>query len=435
MVPTKRFWLMVALGIPVAVVAGVAGVPSLGFAYNIVLIAIAWVTGRLGPSPASLKVKRSFDPVLSVRTPNKIVLTLTNESLEPIRGVLRDEPPTQFAASRREFRLNLDAEREIEIEYSLTPNERGSESFKGTYVRLACPLGLVVRQERLPTEEPIRVYPNVLALREFDLLKQKGRLREMGIRRSRMRGLGTEFESLREYAEGDDYRKIDWKASARHAKLVVRQFEQERNQAVVIVIDIGRHMLAEVNGVRKLDHALDACLMLTNAAAAAGDFVGLLVYADVVRRYIPPKKGRNQIGMIIEALHDLVAEPIESDPAAAFAFLASRWKRRSLVVTFTDLEDPDRARNLTVALGPQARRHLLLLARVSDPKLKEALDPPMEKVEDMYLSAAAGLLVADRKAATSVLSAANIHNLEAEPQELAASLVSFYFDVKERSLL
>jgi uncharacterized protein (DUF58 family) len=419
----------------VAALAMAAGFPSLAIAYNLVLIAIAYATGRIGPSPSSLKLTRSFDPVLSVRAANKVVVTLTNESLDHVRGVVRDEPPSHFLASRREFPLDVAPEREVNLEYTLTPNERGSESFKGTFVRLACPLGLVVKQARLDTEQQIRVYPNLLALREFDLLKQKGRLREIGIRRSRMRGLGTEFESLREYSEGDDYRKIDWKASARHAKLVVRQFEQERNQAVVIVIDIGRHMLAEVNGVRKLDHALDSCLMLTNAAAAAGDFVGLLVYSDVVRRYIPPKKGRNQIGMIIEALHDLVAEPIESDPAAAFAFLASRWKRRSLVVTFTDLEDPDRARFLTTALGPQARRHLLLIARVSDPKLKEALDPPMEEVTDMYLSAAAGLLVADRRAATSVLSAANIRNLEAEPQDLAAALVSYYFDVKERSLL
>jgi uncharacterized protein (DUF58 family) len=435
MVPTKRFWLLVALGIPVAVVAGLADMPSLAFAYDIALIGVAWLTGRIGPSLSGLKVRRAFDPVLSVRAANKIVVTLTNESLEPMRGLVRDEPPPQFAVSQREFRLDIGPEREVEIEYTLTPDERGSESFKGTYVRLACPLGLVVKQGRLDTEEPIRIYPNLLALREFDLLKQKGRLREMGIRRSRMRGLGTEFESLREYAEGDDYRKIDWKASARNAKLVVRQFEQERNQAVIIVIDIGRHMLAEVNGVRKLDHALDACLMLTNAAATAGDFVGLLVFSDVVRRYIPPKKGRNQIGMIIEALHDLVAEPIESDPAGAFAFLASRWKRRSLIVTFTDLEEPDRARVLTTALGPQARRHLLLLARVSDPHLKEALGVQLEKVEDLYLSAAADLMVADRRAATSVLHAANIHNLEAEPQELAASLVGFYFDVKERSLL
>lgn len=435
MVPTKRFWLLIALGIPVAIAAGVVGAPLLAVAYDLLVIAIAYATGKLGPSPSSIKVTRSFDPVLSVRAANKIVLTLTNESLDHIKGLVRDEPPPQFLASRREYRLDLPPEREIELEYTVTPEERGSESFKGTYVRLACPLGLVVKQARLDTEEPIRVYPNLLALREFDLLNQKGRLREIGIRRSRMRGLGTEFESLREYGEGDDYRKIDWKASARHNKMVVRQFEQERNQAVVIVIDIGRHMLAEVNGVRKLDHALDACLMLTNAAAAAGDFVGLLVFSDVVRRYIPPKKGRNQIGMIIEALHDLVAEPIESDPGAAFAFLASRWKRRSLVVTFTDLEEPDRAKALATALGPQARRHLLLIARVSDPKLKEALDTPMEKVQDMYLSAAAGLLVADRRAATSVLTASNIQNLEAEPQELAAALVSFYFDVKERSLL
>lgn len=435
MIPTKRFWLLVAIGIPIAAIAASAGMPSLAIAYDALLIAVAYATGRMGPSASSLRLTRAFDPVLSVRAANKILLTLSNDSLDHVRGVFRDEPPPQYLTSQREFRLDLAPEREVQLEYTITPEERGSESFKGSYVRLACPLGLVVKQAMLPTEEPIRVYPNVLALREFDLLKQKGRLREMGIRRSRMRGLGTEFESLREYSEGDDYRKIDWKASARHAKLVVRQFEQERNQAVIIVIDIGRHMLSEVNGVRKLDHALDACLMLTNAAAAAGDFVGLLVYSDVVRRYIPPKKGRNQIGMIIEALHDLVAEPIESDPGAAFGFLASRWKRRSLVVTFTDLEDPDRARMLSTALGPQARRHILLIARVSDPKLKEALDPPMEKVEDMYLSAAAGLMVADRRAATSVLTASNIHNLEAEPQELAASLVNYYFDVKERSLL
>lgn len=435
MVPTARFWLFIALGIPVAALAGVAGVPALAIAYDLAVILVAWGTSRLGPSPSSIRIARSFDPVLSVRAGNKIGLLLTNDSLDHIRGVIRDEPPPQFHATRREFRLDLPPEGESALEYVLTPLERGSESFRGTFVRLACPLGLVVKQALLDTEQEIRVYPNVLALREFDLLKQKGRLREIGIRKSRMRGLGTEFESLREYAEGDDYRKIDWKASARHAKLVVRQFEQERNQSVIVVIDIGRTMLAEVDGVRKLDHALDACLMLTQAAATAGDFVGLLVYSDVVRRYIPPKKGRNQIGMIIEALHDLVAEPIESDHSAAFAFLGTRWKRRSLIVGFTDVEDPDRARDLASALGPQARRHLMLLARVSDPKLGEALDNPIDDVGGMYLSAAAGLLVADRRAATSVLTAAGIRSLESEPQDLAAALVSFYFDVKERSLL
>src|SRR5690606_19851022 len=113
-----------------------------------------------------------------------------------------------------------------------------------------------------------------------------------------------------------------------------------------------------------LDHALDSCLMLTHAAAMAGDFVGLLVYSDVVKRYIPPRKGRNQIGIIIEALHDLVAEPVESDPKAAFAYLSARWKRRALLVAFTDCEHQEKALELTTAMGPLVRRHLALVARV-----------------------------------------------------------------------
>jgi uncharacterized protein (DUF58 family) len=244
-----------------------------------------------------------------------------------------------------------------------------------------------------------------------------------------------EFESLREYGEGDDYRKIDWKASARRGKLVVRQYEQERNQTVLICIDIGRHMLAEVNGVRKLDHVLDALLMLTNAAAVAGDFVGLLVYADTVRRYIPPRKGRNQVGIIIDAIHDLVAEPAESDPGAAFAYLSTRWNRRSLLVNFTDYEDADRARDLVLSLAPMRRRHLALLVRVLDPRIDEVLVAPLATVKDMYMQAAATVLLEDRRTARTVISAAGIHTLDSEPQTLAANLVSYYFMVKERSLL
>lgn len=435
MVPTKRFWLAVALGIPVAAFAYQADQPILLLVYNLVLLAVAWITLLLSPSPKLLILRRKFDPVLSVRAANKITLELQSESLEPIRGRLRDEPPLGCVATRQEFPISLKPEAYAEHSYFLTPTERGSDYFRGTWVRIQCPLGLVERQVKLNTEQPVRIYPNVLALREFELLKQQGRLREMGIRRSRQRGLGMEFESLRDYAEGDDYRKIDWKATARRSKPIVRQYEMERNQAVVIVIDIGRGMLAEVNGVRKLDHALDSCLMLTHAAATAGDFVGLLVYSDVVKRYIPPRKGRNQIGIIIEALHDLVAEPVESDPRAAFAYLSARWKRRALLVAFTDCEHQDKALELTTALGPLVRRHLTLVARVSDPRLNAAAEAPLDEVAGMYERAAATLLIRDRKEAGVALSTANIQSLEAEPQDLAAALVNFYFMVKEKSIL
>ena len=435
MVPTKRFWALVAAGIPLAGVAAAVGAPSIAVLYDLSLLAIAYGSSFLAPSTARLTLRRKFDSVLSVRAANKITLTVENEGVETIWATLRDEPPPMFDATRKEFKVEIPSRRPIELSYHVTPFERGAESFRGTYLRVQCPLGLILKEVRLPTEEPVRVYPNVLALREFDLLKQRGRLKELGIRKSRTRGLGTDFESLREYAEGDDYRKIDWKASARRGKLVVRQFEQERNQCVVLCIDIGRHMLAEVNGVRKLDHVLDALLMLTNAAALAGDFVGLLVYADAVRRYIPPRKGRGQVGIIIEAVHDLVAEPVESDPVAAFGYFATRWKRRSLLVNFTDYEDVDRARELATAFGPIARRHLALICRVQDPRVDEVLQSRTVTVDDMYRKAAASMLMEDRKAATALVGSAGIHNLDSEPQDLAAKLVSFYFHVKERSLL
>ena len=277
MIPTPRLWLLLACGIPLAAIAAWAGLGWMAIFYDLAVLAVAIGTYYMGPSGSSLKVTRTFDPVLSVRVPNRIELSVLNDGVEEIACRMRDEPPPDFQSSREEFELRLVPGQEKGFHYTLTPPERGGDFFRGTFVRIRCPLGLVEKEARLRTEQPIRVYPNVLALREFDLLSQKGRLSHIGVRRSRIRGLGTDFESLREYAEGDDYRKMDWKASARRGKLVVRQYEQERNQAVVICVDMGRKMLSEVNGVSKLDHTLDACLLLAHSAAAAGDAGGLLV--------------------------------------------------------------------------------------------------------------------------------------------------------------
>jgi uncharacterized protein (DUF58 family) len=418
-------------------VAGYLDSLPLILAYNALVFAAGYITWRLAPSIEGLRLIRKFDPVLSVRVPNHVEVTVENEGVETLRGRLRDEAPPDFQAVKNEIKLNLEPGRLTTFDYRVTPPLRGSDSFRGTFLRLVCPLGLVEREYKLPTEQEIRVYPNILALREFDLLKQKGKLRELGIRKSRMRGLGTEFESLREYADGDDFRKIDWKASARRGgeKLIVRQFEQERNQPVILCIDIGRRMLSEVNGISKLDHALDSLLMLCHAASVASDQVGLLVYSDRVHRYIPPRKGRNQIGYVIDAVHDLMAEPVESDPLTAFSYLTSRWKRRSLIVAFSDVEDPTEAKVMSTALSPLTRHHITLLARVSDPRLKELTELELIEVEDLYRKAAAHFVFDDRKLAGSVLDSHGIHSLQAEPQDLAASLVSFYFMVKERSLL
>lgn len=435
LVPTPRFWLLAALGIPVAAFAYQQGNLWLLVAFDSLLIVAGLTSGFLGPAGKAISVRRQHDSVLSVRVSNAINLEIANDGNLPMRFRMRDEPPPTFGKSENEFDVSLPAGGIAHKTYHVTPTHRGSEYFRGTYVRIQCPMGLVERQERLPTDEPLRVYPNVLALREFSLLNQKGRLREMGIRRSRLRGLGTDFESLREYAEGDDYRKIDWAATARRSRLIVRQYETERNQNVLIAIDVGRHMLAEVGGVTKLDLVLDSCLMLAQAAAVAGDNIGLLLYGDRVVRFIAPRKGRNQVGMLVEAIHDAIAMPVETDTIGAFAYLATRWKRRSLIVNFTDSGDESRAKDLATALHPLASRHIVLMARIADPRLREAVESRVDTKTEMYVKAAGLLLDDDRRQATSVLESHGLRSLESEPQDLAADLVSYYFYVKERGLI
>lgn len=437
MIPTRRFWWLVLLGVPIAALGAQAGSAWLGVVYDLLIIVMLLVTWRIAPSGKGLRFVRRFDSVLSVRVANRIELRLENEGNGVLSGRFRDEPPGDFQSSGNEFPLHLGPSRQLSLVYTVTPPDRGDRFFRGTYLRLDCPLGLVEREVVLDTKEAVRVYPNVLALREFDLLRQMGRLRELGIRKSRTRGLGMEFESLREYAQGDDYRKIDWKASARRSggKLMVRQFEQERNQCLLLCIDIGRHMMAEVDGVRKLDLVLDALLLMTHAVAKAGDSVGLLVYSDRVKRYLAPRRGKAQVSLVIEAIHDLHAEPVESDSGAAFAYLASRWSRRSLLVNFTDYEDEDRAKELVVAFAPMARRHLALLVRVLDPKVDELRRAPLSTEQAMYSRAAATLILQDRASAKTIIETAGIQTLDSEPQDLAISLMNYYFMVKERSLL
>lgn len=435
MIPTARLWFFVLLGVPFGALAFQIDQPWLLAVYNLALALAAFVDFKLCVRTSSIKLSRIFDPVLSVRVPNKIRIEIANEGQASIVGRFRDEAPKGCEAQSNEFDLVIEPGRQVERTYNVTPGERGSEYFRGTFARLRCPLGLVDRQHRLKTEQPVRIYPNVLALREFDLLKQKGRLRQIGIRKSRIRGLGMEFESLRDYALGDDYRKIDWKASARRNKLVVRQFETERNQSVVLCIDVGRRMLSEVNGVSKLDHVLDAVLMVAHAAALEGDLVGLLLYADSVKRYIPPRKGKSQVGFIIEALHDVVAEPVETDFVASFGYLGSRNKRRSLLINFTDLDDDDEATQLVESFGTLSKRHLSLVARIGDPQLKEIAQGAILEPRDLFNKSAALMVGEDRRKAGVKLSNAGIHHFECEPQELAAELVSFYFTVKELSLL
>jgi uncharacterized protein (DUF58 family) len=435
LVPTTRFWILVALGVPLALVGAlVPGFEVLLLPYNLALFLALLASWWVARKWDFVTVERWTAPLLSVGVTNPVRLDLENLSDRDVRLKVRDAPPADSDATQYEFDLVLPAGTVRQLSYTVTPRHRGHDRFRGIYLRWLAPLGLAWVERRIPDEQKAPIYPNVRALAEYDLLKQKGHLSLMGVRRSRIKGLGTEFESLREYND-DDYRTIDWKSTARTGKLVVRNFEVERNQGVIVCLDIGRHMLAEVAGRRKLDYAIDSSLMLMHAAQKTGDLVGLLMFNDLVARWIAPKKGRAQVSAILDTVHAVHADPVQPNYQAAFAYLANRRKRRSLVVVFTDAENDDQAAELSAALGNLRRRHLVFVVRVADPRLREVLATPIEQPVDLYRRAAAHWYFRDRKRAETRLSTSGLQSIEAEPQDLSATLVSAYLRVKELNLI
>lgn len=419
-----------------ALLAGISpGFLLLTIFYDATILALAVGTLFLAPRREQFEASRRHDRVLSVRVENLIRVDLLFRGQAAVRVQVRDEPPSEFDVRERSWDLVLRPNRLTEVSYHVKPHHRGDYVFRELFLKVRAPLGLVYRIYRLPVGSPVSVYPNILALRKYDLLRHRGHLREMGIRRASLKNVGSEFESLREYAVGDEIRRVDWKASARKSKLIVRQYESERSQSVLLVLDLGRLMMAEVGGVRKYDHVVDAALMLANAAATAQDRIGLLVYHDQVVRFVPPRRGRGQLGVILDALHGLDPEPVESDASRAFNYLAKRWRKRSLVVAFTDLIEPEASAAALSALGALRRRHLCVAATVADPKLEALTTRRVTDSTTLYQRAVALQVEDDRKRAIRTLELSGVRVVDAEPERLAQSLINLYTEIKARSEL
>ena len=436
MVFTRRFWLLLLAGS----VFGLAALLSEGFvvylvAWDAALLALALFTYRLAPRSDRFHAVRSHDPVLSARTPNLVVVSIGYRGTERLQVTVRDEPPPEFDTDRKAHDVLLEPGRDTILRYHVTPPDRGSFEFRELFLRVPAPLGLVLRTYRLPLRTPVAVYPNILALRKYDLLMRRGHLREMGIRRATLKGTGSEFESLREYQVGDEIRRMDWKATARRAKPVVRQYQAERSQPLILALDLGRLMMAEVDGVSKYDHVIDAALMLAHAAVEAQDRIGLLLYHDRVVRFVAPQKGRAQIGRILQELHGIQPEAVESDLQRALNYLRARWRRRSLVVVFTDLVEPESSAGTLAALLALRSHHLCMAVAVADPKVESMVVRSPDSTRELFERAVATHVLEDRRAAITRLQNAGIRVVDSEPDRLAAALVNEYTLIKARGLL
>ena len=432
-----RWWFVLAALTAAPLFVGGLGPECVGSALACfgILLAATIADYRLAPDRTALTAARSVEPQLSLGAENPVRVELRVESRWSWRVLVRDEPPEEMPHDFEDVRLRLHPGVRHTLTYHVTPRARGDFEFGDIWLRISGRMGLVECVRRVPAAQAVKVYPNLIETAKFTLMARRGRLQQVGIRAARLMGAGREFESLRDYQSDDEYRRIDWKATARRGKLTSRQYEVERSQNIVLAIDVGRTMLAEIDGIAKMDYAVNAALLLAYVATLTDDRVGLLVFADTVQTWLPPAKGRAQVYRILEALYNVEARRAEPDYRQAFAYLRSRWRRRSLIVCFTDLWDPDSSRQTMTELQLLQPHHLAACVTLLDTKVLRLASAPVVVAADAYSQAVARQVLDDRNRAMAELAHRGVLVVDTPADQLSAALVNRYLEVKERMLL
>ena len=436
LIPTARLLFVLAAGlVPLALAVQVRELLWAVAAYDAALLCLMVLDFRQAAGTTTLRVERRVGPRLAVGERERVVIRARNDGLRPVRVTLRDEPPPSFRAEGRQLLLRLPARGSAEGEYWVSPPGRGAYAFAGFTARVAGPLGLAERQWRVALATAVRVYPNFRLAARMELLGRRAHLLRTGLHALRRRGEGRTFESLREYVQGDEFRHIDWKATARRQRPMVREYEVERHQNVFLMVDAGRMMTAQLGETTKLDAAVNAALLMAHAAVGQGDKVGLLVFADAIQAYLPPRGGTRQIQLILEALCGVRASLVEPDYGLAFRYLAARRIQRALVPVFTDLVDARASARLLRHVAALVPRHLPMLVAIADPALEEYAEARPSGVSTVYRQAVARDLLAERAEALRGITARGGLALDVPPDRLNLAVVNRYLDVKRRGML
>jgi uncharacterized protein (DUF58 family) len=433
---TRRALILLLVAAPLFAAAGWAsGLRWAALAYLAALVGLFIADYRLAGPIGRFDLRREHDNRLSLGAENLIRLTLRHHGRQPIIFWLRDEPPDQFQIDRRILTGTAAPRVTWEGSYHVRPLRRGDYQFGALNLRWLGPLGLATRQGRLDAANPVKVYPNLLDARRYDLFLRRNRLQELGLRHSRQFGEGTEFERLREYLPDDEYRRIDWKATARRNRPVTVEYQTERSQNIIAMLDIGRMMQSPVADMAKLDYVVNAALLLAYVATGKGDKVGLTSFADQVTHFLAPKQGRGQFYRMLELLYATEAQPVEPDYAQALSYLGLKQRKRALVVLFTDLSGGLSMEQLVQRSALLARRHLLLVVTISDPDIVAAAGQRPLDSTAVYQRAAAVEFLEERAIALNTLQRQGVHTLDVPANQLSIAVINRYLELKGRQLL
>ena len=388
------------------------------------------------PKAAEIVVERSWSnaPALDGETEIEIVIENQGRMILDCRVV--DDLPEALASEPARLRMHVFPRVPAKKRYRVRPRRRGDYDAGWLYVRYRSPLGLAEKWAKAKLTQTVRVYPALRTSEEQQIFLAQSRQIELQLRQARQRGLGRDFESLRDYREGDDLRDVCWTATARRGSLITRQYQTERSQAVWIVLDCGRLMRSQPDGkYSKLDHACATAVALAQVALYSGDRVGLLAYGQNVQQRLLPGRGAAHLRQLIELLAQVRTEIGEADHLRATAVLSRLQPRRSLILWITDLAETAMRPEVIDGAMQLLRRHVLLFVAMAQPEVERIAQGRPKNVEEMFRSAAAQEMAGRRELLLAQLAEQGALTLDLDPEALTAAVLNQYLKAKERAMV
>lgn len=368
----------------------------------------------------------------SIGDENRVRLHLQNYYPFPVRLGVIDELPVQFQERNWLRKAKIESETSHEITYFLKPVTRGEYVFDSINVFVHAPLQLIKRRYVFPAQRTVKVYPSYIQMRRYHLLAVSNRLQEAGVKRIRKLGHSMEFEQIKEYVRGDDFRTINWKATARKDGLMVNNYTDERSQQIYCIINKGRVMKMPFGGMTLLDHAINASLVLSNVALVKQDKAGLITFAQNLDAFIQADKKTTQMNLLLETLYKQQTQFLESDFEKLFSVIRNRITNRSLLILFTNFESVESLQREMPALKRMARYHLLLVVFFENTELKELTERKVHKLEDIYIKTIAEKFAYEKRLMVKELHKNGVLSILTTPENLTVNTVNKYLELKTR---
>jgi uncharacterized protein (DUF58 family) len=382
-----------------------------------------------------IKASRELPDKLSNGDDNPVQILVTNSYNTAMNLTIIEELPAIFQKRDFEIKSSLEAGASHTFNYTLRPVQRGEYRFGALNIYASSALGFVKRRYRVSQDAMVPVYPSFLQMRKFELMAFTNRLRDHGLKKIRRLGHTMEFEQIKDYALGDDVRNINWKATAKRNALMINQFQDEKSQPVYSVIDKGRVMKMPFEGLKLVDYAINATLVISNIALKKGDKAGMFSFSRKVENQVIAQRRASQMNLILETLYNLDTDFNESDFSRLYIDIKRKITQRSLLLLYTNFETLDALHRQLPYLQAIAKNHLLVVVFFENTELKKMLTQPALSTKEIFEKTIAEKFIYEKKLIVNELNAYGIQTILTEPQQLTVNTINKYLEIKARGLL